>query len=217
MKTSQKQPRGRPRVLDRETALESALLLFWRQGYEGTSIADLTEAMGVTPPSLYAAFGSKEQLYREALDLYAASHGSFLTRALAEEPTARGAIERILHEAVRFYTEGPLPRGCMLANGILTCAPEHAEIAGELSRRRLTTIAGIKARLNRAVREGEFDAATDTKALAAYYGAIIQGLSIQARDGVSRKTLASIVAAALSVWPTVARCQALSEDEHLTR
>jgi AcrR family transcriptional regulator len=201
MQTPQKQPRGRPRLLDREKALEAALLLFWRHGYEGTSIADLTETMGVTPPSLYAAFGSKEQLYREALDLYAASHGSFVARALAEEATARAAIERILHGAVRVYTEGPVPLGCMLANGILTCAPEHAEIAGELSRRRLTTIASLKARLDRAVREGEFDAGTDTKALAAYYGAIIQGLSIQARDGVPRKTLESIVAASLGVWP----------------
>lgn len=205
MKRSAKRPRGRPRLLDREKALEAALQLFWRQGYEGTSIADLTAAMGATPPSLYAAFGSKEQLYREALDLYAASYGAFASRSLAEEPTARRAIQRLLRDAVRVFSGGALPRGCMLANGALTCAPEHEEIAGELSRRRLAAIAAIKARLDRAAREGEFDAATDTKALASYYGAIIQGLSVQARDGVPRRTLQSIAETALRTWPSAKR------------
>lgn len=199
-----RRPRGRPRLLDRQKALEAALQLFWRQGYEGTGIADLTAAMGTTPPSLYAAFGSKERLYSEALDLYSASYGSFLRRALDEEPTARRAVERILRDALEVYAGGPDPRGCMLSVGTLTCAPEHEKVREDLARRRLATIERLKARLDRAVAEGELDAGTDTAALAAYYAAVIQGLSIQARDGISRVILESIVDAALGVWPAKA-------------
>lgn len=201
MKTETKRPRGRPRLLDRDQALEAALQLFWRHGYEGTSVADLTAAMGVTPPSLYAAFGSKDALYREALDRYGASHGAFTRRALAEEPTARAAIERILRDAVSVYCAGPQPRGCMLATGALTCSPEHEEVAADLARRRLAGIAALRTRFDRAMAAGELAPATDTAALAAYYGAVIQGISIQARDGVPRKVLQAVARAALEVWP----------------
>ncbi|MBY6239606.1 TetR/AcrR family transcriptional regulator [Methylosinus sp. Sm6] len=201
MKKIGKRPRGRPRALDREEALETALQLFWRHGYEGASVADLTAAMGVTPPSLYTAFGSKERLYQEALDRYGASYGSFTARALAEEPTARQAVERILQESVAVYSEGPAPRGCMLASGAVTCAPEHTKVAADLSRRRLAAISAIKARFDRAVIEGELAPSTDTEALAAFYAAVVQGLSIQARDGVDRDVLETIAATALIAWP----------------
>lgn len=201
MKISERRPRGRPRALDRDKALETALQLFWRHGYEGTSIADLTEAMGVAPPSLYSAFGSKERLYQEALDRYRASYGSFTERALAEEPTARRAIERLLRDAVRVYSAGPEPLGCMLAAGALTCSAEHKEIAAALAQRRLSAIAAIKSRFDRAMAEGELAPSTDTMALAAYYGAVVQGLSIQARDGVAPEVLTSLVDVALGVWP----------------
>jgi AcrR family transcriptional regulator len=201
MKNATPHPRGRPRTLDRQKALEAALQLFWRHGYEGTSIADLTAAMGTTPPSLYAAFGSKEQLYRDAVELYAASYGGFPARALAEESSAYRAIERIFQEAIAVYSAGPQPRGCMLATGALTCAPEHQEVASELACRRQAAIAKMKDRFDSAVAEGELDAATDTTALASFYAAVIQGLSIQARDGVSREVLKSIGKAALGVWP----------------
>ncbi|SKA35851.1 transcriptional regulator, TetR family [Enhydrobacter aerosaccus] len=205
MEMESRRPRGRPRLLDRQKALEAALQLFWRRGYEGTGIADLTAAMGTTPPSLYAAFGSKERLYAEALDLYSASYGSFLRRALEEEPSARRAIERILRDAVEVYAGGPDPRGCMLSVGALTCAPEHESVREDLARRRLATIERVKARLDRAVGEGELDSATDTEALASYYAAVIQGLSIQARDGIPRKVLEAIAEAALGTWPDKAK------------
>jgi AcrR family transcriptional regulator len=201
MKMIAKRPRGRPRALDRDEALETALRLFWRHGYEGTSIADLTAAMGVTPPSLYTVFGSKEQLYREALDRYGATYGSFALRALAEEPSARRAVERILRGAIEVYAGGTAPAGCMLASGAVACAPEHASVAADVARRRLATIAAIKARLDRAASEGELAPSTDTRALASYYAAIVQGLSIQARDGVSRKVLDALADVALSAWP----------------
>lgn len=203
MKTSEKRPRGRPRQLDRELALEQALQLFWRHGYEGTSIADLTAAMGVTPPSLYAAFGNKEQLYHEALDRYAASYGAFTRRALAEAPTARQAVARILRDAVAVYTDGPQPRGCMLATGAVTCGPELTEVTADLTRRRLSAINAIRSRFDRAVAEGELAPSTDTAALAAFYAAVVQGISIQARDGVGRGVLEAIAASALGVWPEV--------------
>lgn len=201
MKQIEKRPRGRPRALDRDEALETALRLFWRHGYEGTSIADLTTAMGVTPPSLYTAFGSKEQLYRDALDRYGASYGSFAQRALAEEPSARRAVERILREAIEVYAGGPAPAGCMLASGAVACAPEHASVAAEVARRRLATVAAIKARFDRAAGEGELTPSTDTQALASFYAAVVQGLSIQARDGIGRKVLRALVDVALSAWP----------------
>lgn len=194
-------PRGRPRTLDRQKALEAALQLFWRHGYEGTSIADLTAAMGVTPPSLYAAFRSKERLYREVLDLYGASYGSFAQRALAEEPSARRAVERILREAVAVYSNGRRPRGCMLASGALTCAAEHQNVASDLARRRLAAIAAIRSRFDRAVADGELAPGTNTSALASFYAAVVQGLSIQARDGVGRKAMEKTARLAMEAWP----------------
>ena len=189
------------RAIDRDQALETALQLFWRHGYEGTSIADLTAAMGVTPPSLYTAFGSKEQLYREALDRYGASYGSFTARALIEEPTARHAVERILRQGIEVCSGGPEPRGCMLATGGVTCSPEHALVAADLSRRRLATIAAMKKRFDRAIAEGELSPSTDTQALAAYYAAVVQGIAIQARDRVGVKVLRTMADLALRAWP----------------
>lgn len=211
MKNTEKRPRGRPRAFDRDEALETALQMFWRYGYEGTSIADLTAAMGVTPPSLYSVFGSKEQLYREALDRYGAIYGSFAQRALAEEPSARRAVERMLREAIDVYTGGREPAGCMLASGALTCGPEHASLAADVSKRRLAAIAAVKTRLDLAVDEGEVAPSTDTQALASYYGAVVQGLSIQARDGVCRKVLEALVDVALSAWPGAATSRSAQE------
>lgn len=189
--------RGRPRAFDRRKALEAALELFWRQGYEGASINDLTAAMGISPPSLYAAFGGKERLYQEALDLYAATRGGYAARALAEEPTARAAIERMLREAAAVYAG----RGCMLASGALACAPEHAGVAADLARRRRDGREALSARLERAVAEGELPAGADAAALGAYYAAVIQGLSIQARDGATPEQLKAIARLAMAAWP----------------
>lgn len=204
MKLIEKRPRGRPRLLDREQALEAALQLFWRYGYEGTSIADLTAAMGVTPPSLYAAFGSKDALYSAALDRYEASYGGYAARALAEEPRVRDAVARMLREAVAVYTASREPLGCMLATGAVMCAPEHKDVTADLARRRGSVTAKIRDRFDRAVAEGELAPSTNTAALAAFYAAMIQGLSIQARDGVDRNVLDSIATTALNAWPGAA-------------
>ncbi len=189
--------RGRPRCFDRDKALECALELFWRQGYEGTSIADLTKAMGIAPPSLYAAFGSKERLYLEVLDLYAATLGAYAAKSLTEEPSARAGIERMLREAGTVYAA----RGCMLIGGAMACAPENAAVAADLVRRRGGGKAAIVERLARAVAEGELPPGTDVAGLGTYYTAVIQGLSVQARDGASRAELGAIAGLAMAAWP----------------
>ncbi|MDD2658047.1 MAG: TetR/AcrR family transcriptional regulator [Candidatus Pacebacteria bacterium] len=204
MKIIEKRSRGRPRLLDREHALEVALQLFWRYGYEGTSIAELTAAMGITPPSLYAAFGSKDALYRAALDRYEASYGGYAARALTEEPRVRDAVARMFREAVAVYAAGREPLGCMLAAGAVMCAPEHKDVTADLARRRSAVIAMIKDRFDRAVADEELAPSTDTAALAAFCAAVIQGLSIQARDGTDRGLLEAVAATALSAWPGAA-------------
>jgi AcrR family transcriptional regulator len=193
--------RGRPREFDQEKALDRALELFWRQGYEGTSIADLTAAMGITPPSLYAAFGSKEQLYYEVLQRYRASVGRCLTTALEAEPTAYNAVERFLYESARIFSAREKPSGCLISSGILSCAPENKKVAETVASMRAEAIQAIRRRLQAAVKSGELPRPTDITQLARFYSAVVQGMSVQARDGASAKTLRAIAETALKAWP----------------
>lgn len=209
MKTEQIRSRGRPRTLDRERALETALHLFWRHGYEGTSIADLTRAMGTTPPSLYTAFGTKEQLYREALDRYVSAYGALAQKAFEEEPTAYSAFTRLLADAVRFYSEGAERRGCMLVSGVLACADEHNALAAHVSAQRRSVIDALKQRLDRAAADGEIHYEVDTYGLASFFSAVVQGIAIQARDGATSTALNEIAQFAMCAWPgTVSARQA---------
>src|SRR5712671_1145407 len=122
---------GRPRAFDMDKALGQALHVFWERGYEGTSIADLTAAMGINPPSLYAAFGNKEGLFRKALDRYAEQHMKFWNKAL-EAPTARGVVEHLLRESANFLTEARNPPGCLFVRGALSCSEAADAIQKEL-------------------------------------------------------------------------------------
>jgi len=201
MKIDGARRRGRPRILDREKALRTALELFWRHGYEGTSVNDLTAALGVTPPSLYAAFGSKEALYRAVLDLYMTTEGGFAVRALAEEKTAFAGFRRMLAEAIELYSSGEQPRGCLLVAALPSCATEHEEARRETASRRMATIRLLRERLDRAVEEGELPPGTDTDGLAGYFAAVIQGLAIQARDGAPSSVLRAVAETALQIWP----------------
>lgn len=204
MKNKIKRSPGRPRTFDRAEALEAALLLFWRNGYEGTSIAQLTEALGITPPSLYAAFGSKDQLYREVLDLYLSTHGDFIAKALTEQGLSRNAIERMLKEAAKRFTQAEAPHGCLVASGVLRCAGENQSAARHTAARRLLAQDAIRRRIDQAVEEGELPAKTDTAGLAAFYASTIQGMSVQAVDGASRAQLNEIGRFAMAVWPAQA-------------
>ncbi|MEU3731965.1 TetR/AcrR family transcriptional regulator [Streptomyces sp. NPDC033538] len=191
--------RGRPRSFDRATALEKALMAFWERGYEATSVSDLTRIMDIGAPSLYAAFGDKRALFEEVVQEYGVRYGSFGTRALTEEPTARAGIERMLREAAVEYTVSGRPHGCLVIHAAANCST--AEVEESLRQRRNANIAGIEDRIRADVAAGALPPDTDATALARYTGAMIQGMSQQARDGASRAELEALAEIALAVWP----------------
>jgi AcrR family transcriptional regulator len=193
--------RGRPREFDVATALDRALDLFWRQGYEGTSIADLRKAIGITAPSLYAAFGSKEELYRRVLERYLTGLGRCLVDAIREELTAYVALERFLFESAKNFSGVKNPPGCLISCAIPTCAPENRTVAGIVASKRMESLHTLRNRFQQAVKSGELPRATDTEQLARFYGAVIQGMSIQALDGAGTKALRGIAETALKAWP----------------
>jgi AcrR family transcriptional regulator len=193
--------RGRPREFDEATALDRALDLFWRQGYEGTSIADLRKAIGITAPSLYAAFGSKAELYRRVLERYLTGLGRCLVDALREELTAYAALERFLFESAKNFSGVKNPPGCLISYAIPTCAPENRTVADVVASKRMESLQALRNRFQQAVKSGELPRGTDSERLARFYGAVIQGMSIQALDGAGPKALRGIAETALRAWP----------------
>lgn len=183
---------ARPREFDRDEALVKARDAFWARGYEGTSMADLVSELGIASARIYAAFGSKEDLFREAIGLYEAREGGFVDRVLAEEPTVHLAIERILREAVETYTRPGKPWGCMVVTAATNCAVENRRLQDWLADRRRQQTAAIAERLEQARRGGEFVEDTDVERLGDYLTAVMHGLSVQARDGVSAERLAAL-------------------------
>ncbi|HEY0747416.1 MAG TPA: TetR/AcrR family transcriptional regulator [Steroidobacteraceae bacterium] len=184
---------------DHDTALERAIMVFWRHGYDGVKIADLTRAMGITASSLYAAFGSKEQLYRTVLLRYR----EYMAPAgeLRAEGTAFDAVAGALRSAVRSVTQSARPHGCMVSSGLLANSPEAQGLADEHRRLRRAMLRQYRARISRGVVAGELKAGTNVNVLARYYVTVLQGLSVQARDGASAKELKYVVECALAAWP----------------
>lgn len=201
MATKETKQRGRPRSFDRETALEQAIRSFWEQGYEATSISDLTRTMGISAPSLYAAFGDKKALFDEVVAEYGRLYGGFLGRAVAEEPTARRGVERALREAAVEYTRPGRPRGCLVISAAQNIAPASAEVAASLREMRLSVVHEIESRIRADIASGELPADTDARALAHYVGTAVQGMSQQARDGVDRTTLEAVAELVMTAWP----------------
>ncbi|MGP4006289.1 TetR/AcrR family transcriptional regulator [Streptomyces sp. 4N124] len=191
--------RGRPRSFDRETALEKAIMAFWEHGYEATSVSDLTRVMGIGAPSLYAAFGDKQALFAEVVSEYGTRYGAFGDRALAEEPTARAAVARMLREAAATYTAPGLPHGCLVVHAATNCS--NPEVEASLRDRRNANIAAFERRIRAGIAAGELPADTDAAALARHTGAVIQGMSQQARDGASREELEALAEIAMAIWP----------------
>ncbi|MGA8115521.1 MAG: TetR/AcrR family transcriptional regulator [Actinocatenispora sp.] len=193
-------PRGRPRGFDRSAALDRALAEFWRHGYEATSIARLTQAMRISPPSLYAAFGDKRALFSEAVERYAQTFGRYGTGAL-EESTARAAVERMLRGAAVEYTRPGHPPGCLLINGAVNTSPADEDIRVELRNRREAGKRAIARKIDADVRAGLLPAGTDARRLATFYAAVVQGMSTQACDGAGREDLDRVVDLAMAAWP----------------
>jgi AcrR family transcriptional regulator len=193
--------RGRPRALERDVGLDIATRLFWQRGYEGTSTADLTKAMGINPPTLYSMFGSKEELYRQALDFSIARETSRRLQVLQSDLPVDEALARYLYDIADGDTQPDKPRGCMVSTAVLQHAEENASVAQLTAALREASIQTLKARFDRAVEEGELPAQTDTDTLARFYGAIIQGMSAQACDGACNARLKRLIDVALTAWP----------------
>jgi AcrR family transcriptional regulator len=192
--------RGRPRGFDRAAALRLAMESFWEHGYEGTSVGDLTARMGIRPPSLYAAFGSKEALFREAVALYEDMEGEPPLQALREEPTAIAGIEAMLRANVRSYTLPGRPTGCMVVLAATTYTPSTEGIRDFLAEQRRAGTAAVQERLVRGQADGDVPPGADTGALAAYVMSVQYGLSLHARDGATREELDAVVDCVLGGW-----------------
>lgn len=192
--------RGRPRSFDREAALTSAMEVFWAKGYEGASINDLTSAMGIGSPSLYAAFGSKEALFREAIELYGRTEGPAIWSAVENAPTAREAVAGFLTATAETFSRPGKPRGCMVVLSQLNTTEASASVCAALRDNRARGQCGLEARLAQAVEAGELSPDLDLAAIAAFYLTVQQGMSIQARDGASKDTLLKIASGAMAAW-----------------
>ena len=194
---------GRPREFDRDLALQKAMLAFWKQGYEGTSMADLVAATGLASARLYAAFGSKQALFREAVARYEAGDGAFAETALQTEDGVRVAIDKLLTDAVLTYTRRGRPQGCMVVSAATNYAAENEDVMAWLTTHRKARTQGIIDRLDSARRAGELKAGTDVQALGDFYAVVLHGLSVQARDGVSKARLLAMITPALCALDAV--------------
>jgi AcrR family transcriptional regulator len=192
---------GRPRGFDRDAALEAAMLLFWRKGFAATSMSDLCDAMGISSPSLYAAFGSKEALYLEAVEYYARTIGPPVWDKLAEGATARAGIENLLIAWTESLPKSrATPAGCM---ALLAAVGDEwpATIVRVVKKVRLEMLGTLRSRLETAVAKGELPASTDIDGLSRFYLSVFQGMAVQAKDGATSAELRAVAAAAMAAWP----------------
>lgn len=189
---------GRPRAFDMEKALDSAMLVFWRKGYQGASLSDLTDAMGINRPSLYAAFGNKESLFRKALARYFDGPSAYLGEAL-QKPTARAVVEHLFQGIVELLADPRTPTTCLWVHGALSCGDDA--FRKEFAAQRAAGHGALSERFKRAIREGELPPDANADALANYVQAVNFGLTVSASTGATRKELLRIVEIALQAWP----------------
>jgi len=191
--------RGRPRGFDRTQALDSAMRVFWAKGFAGASMSDLTAAMGIASPSLYAAFGSKEELFREAIDHYVSVYsGSFW--GVMQRPTARDAVEGLLRNAADAFSASDIPSGCMVIQTAAEAGDLSPELAASLCELRASNAEMLARRVEQGIRDGDVGAATDARAVADFYATVHKGLSLSAKGGASREELDSVVTSAMAAW-----------------
>ncbi len=192
---------GRPREFDRDAALDKAMRLFWERGYEGTSVGDLADAMGIGKPSLYAAFGPKEQLFYEALDLYVRTYGP----ELGDVATARRAIESLLRSNAETYADPSIPSGCMIVLAAAVGPPQNAEVRAHLAMLRNASTGSFAARIRKGMADGDVPEGADADAMAAFYTTVLNGLALQARDGAGGAALDRVIDGAMAAWDILAR------------
>ena len=192
--------KGRPREFCVDDALAKALRVFWSKGYEGASLSDLTDAMGITRPSLYAAFGNKEALFKKTLDLYEHEKLAYIGKAL-EASTARGVAERLLRGGLEMQMNSCDPRGCMGVINSMACGAEAEGIRAAVLERGAIAKRAIVERFERAIAEGDLPAGADPVGLTSYLMAILQGLAVQAGAGTSCEDLQGLIATSLAMWP----------------
>jgi AcrR family transcriptional regulator len=192
--------KGRPREFDTDEALAAALRVFWSKGYEGASLSDLTEAMGITRPSLYAAFGNKESLFRKALDLYEEEKLAYTRRAL-EAPTAKGVAERLMRGALDNQCSDCEPRGCLGVISSIACSEGAETIREHVIARRASSRQALIERLERGKAEGDLPPDTDVAGLTSCLFALLQGMAVQAGAGAPRAELERLVETGLAMWP----------------
>jgi AcrR family transcriptional regulator len=193
--------RGRPREFCPDMALAAALGVFWAKGYEGASMTELTAAMGITKPSLYAAFGNKEQLFCKALDLYENEKLAYTREALLQ-PTARAVAAHFMRGAIDAQTGSCDPRGCLGVIATTACGSEAESIRSEVIKRRASSSAMLLERFRQAQRDGDLQRDVEPEALAQYLFTILQGMAVQAGAGASRADLESVLETSLMLWPS---------------
>lgn len=193
--------RGRPRAFDREAALDAAMRLFWEHGYEATPLSALTAAMGISPPSLYAAFGDKEALFLETVRRYQTRGGDQTQALFGDAKTAREAVQRTLEESAIRLTDPEFPRGCMVVLSAVTVSDEAAKVQRELAQCRAGWEKEMRERIERGIAEGDVPKTANAAALASFYMAVLQGMSLHAKDGAGRERLQDIAVAAMAAFP----------------
>ena len=193
--------RGRPRTFDETEALDRALSVFWEKGYEGASLADLTAAMGINRPSLYAAFGDKKGLFMRALDRYLAGPAAFTVEVIEGAATAREAASALLHAMADNLTACGRPKGCLAVHGALTCSSEGADVARELARRRLDLELVLRRRFERAAAQGDLAPGVAPEALAKFVATVAHGMGVQAKSGATADELHAVASLAVAAWP----------------
>jgi AcrR family transcriptional regulator len=200
MKSETAVQRGRPRAFDPDAALERAMHVFWAKGYEGAALSDLTRAMRINRPSLYAAFGNKQELFRKVLDRYVDGPLAYFSKALAA-PIARDVVEQIFFGAARMASDPRMPAGCLMVQGALAVGDAAGSVREETAARRAASEVALRRRFQRAKREGDLPSTADSAELARYVMTVLQGMAVQGADGANRDQLRRVAQIALRAWP----------------